>query len=245
MLSGFDESVRVPKKAEVVARRIAALITEQGLAPGTPVPNENEMLAQFRVARSTLREALRLLETQGVLSLQAGRSPTVRQPTSDELVNSLSLLLQFQGATFATLLRARVLFEPPIAAEAARNADAVDVAALRENIEAGRSDTWTSLSARVHNELDFHRVVANASKNPLATVMVATLLAVLHNGFSAEYPNEFDFDHEIEFHERVVDAIEAGQPDQAEALTRAHLEEVTKMVASRYPNMLRRPVRWI
>lgn len=237
------DPVRLPKKAEVVARHIAASITDRGLEPGTAMPAETDMQAELGVARSTLREALRLLETQGVLSLQAGRSPIVRRPAPDGLVNSLTLLLQFHDATFKTLLDARVMFEPPIAAEAAQRATDDDLAALHANIELARAD-GRRMSQRVRTEMEFHRLLAEASKNPLASVIVATIAAALVNEI-AEVHVEHDFAREIESHVDIVEAVAARRPDRAETLMRGHLEELLASVETAYPTLLRRPIRWM
>jgi DNA-binding FadR family transcriptional regulator len=239
-----SDPVRLPKKAEVVARHIAALIFEQRLEPGTALPNEPDMLAQFRVARSTLREALRLLETQGVLSLQAGRSPMVRQPTPDDLVNSLTLLLQFQGATFETLLVARAMFEPVIAAEAARRGDAESIAELRRNVHDARLDSSATVLTRARRELDFHRLIAQSSGNPLANVVVATLTSIVANEF-IDPDVDHDFDHELNVHEAIIDAIEAGDASLAHKLMSDHLDGLVATVRSDHPAILRRSVRWM
>src|SRR4051812_25076764 len=100
MSETYHSPGRPRKAAEVVARRMVAELADQQVAPGTVLEQEPEMLARYGVGRNTLREALRLLETQGVLSLRAGRGPVVQTPTPDYLLNSLSLILQFHDATF-------------------------------------------------------------------------------------------------------------------------------------------------
>jgi DNA-binding FadR family transcriptional regulator len=235
--------VRLPKKAEVVARHIAASIVEHGLAPGTVLASEPEMLAQFQVARSTLREALRLLETQGVLSLQAGRSPVVSRPNGAQLLNTLTLLLQFRGGTFETLLRSRALFEPPIAAEAARRARPEQLDALRANITQAKSGVATQHEL-VHRELEFHRLLAECSGNPLAGLIVAAVVTALANVLGTQHVDH-DFAREIRFHEQIVDAVAAGDAAEAEALMRVHIEHVLTSAQQHHRALLQRPVYWM
>src|SRR5207248_107530 len=77
--------VRSPKTSEVIARDLAARIAEGGLAPGSRLPVERVMLESLGVGRTTLREALRLLETRGVLTIRAGPKggPVVRRPSAE------------------------------------------------------------------------------------------------------------------------------------------------------------------
>jgi len=237
------EPVRLPKKAEVVARRIAASIVENDFGPGTVMPSEPEMLAQFQVARSTLREALRLLETQGVLSLQAGRSPVVRQPSADQLLNSLTLLLQFRNGTFETLLRSRVLFEPPIAGEAARRARPEQLDALRENVAQAKKGSATQHEL-VRRELEFHRLVAECSGNQLASLIVATVATALANELGTQHVDH-DFAREIQFHEQIIDALAAQDAAQAEALMRVHIQDILNSAEKNHRALLARPVHWM
>src|ERR1700733_13663454 len=73
---------RIPKTSERIAHALASCIVDQGFSEGALLPTEREMVATFRVGRTTLREALRLLETRGVLTIRPGPQggPVVRRP---------------------------------------------------------------------------------------------------------------------------------------------------------------------
>src|ERR1700761_327644 len=87
---------RPQKTAILLAQRIVGEITDQNLAPGTLLLPEREMLQRYGVARGTLREALRFLEIQGVLTIKPGPSggPTVNTPDPRSLASAIALLLQ-------------------------------------------------------------------------------------------------------------------------------------------------------
>lgn len=242
MVTRRQQPVRSRKTSEIVARRIVETIERQQLKPGDVLPQEAMMQEQYGVGRSTLREGLRLLETQGVLELKAGRGPSVRQPTPADLVNSMTLLLQFHGATFETLLRARAMFEPAIAAEAARVARPIDIEDLRETVAAARR-AGNHFEELVLSELEFHRHVAAICGNPFANVVTESLIAALTIDLS-DIPQGYDVEHDIEQHERLIDALAARDSDKAEAIMRVHIMELID-VARTVPALLRRPVRWI
>src|ERR1700728_4311773 len=109
------------KQSVLLARDIVNYIFNQHLPRGTKLPNEQEMLQQFGVGRNTIREALRLLELRGVITIRPGRGggPIVRLPRSTDLGEALQLILQFQGATLTDVIDARALIEPMAASAAA------------------------------------------------------------------------------------------------------------------------------
>src|SRR5258706_14653274 len=96
------------KMAEVIAREIVADIIRRDLEPGTRLPGEVEMMGHFDVSRFTLREALRLLEVQGVVTVRRGPGggPVVAGMTARDFVDPMSLHLQMARATYGELLEA-------------------------------------------------------------------------------------------------------------------------------------------
>src|SRR5262245_42511900 len=123
---------RPKKTALLVAQRIVEDINSRGNRVGDRLPPEKAMLEDYDVGRGTLRESLRFLELQGVLTLKPGPSggPIVQQPDSTALANSLSLLLQFQKAPFKTVIETRVALEPAMARQAAERMSEEDVQRL-------------------------------------------------------------------------------------------------------------------
>src|ERR1700728_4543760 len=86
------------KASELIARDLASYIVDQDLPEGTALPPEREMVASFGVGRNTLREALRILETRGVITIRSGPGggPVVRRPRPSDLGEAMTLILQFE-----------------------------------------------------------------------------------------------------------------------------------------------------
>src|SRR6185369_12916329 len=105
---------RVLKTAEVVALEIVRSIVEQGLAPGDRLPLETEMLAHYRVSRSSLREALRLLETQGLIAIRPGpgSGTVVGKAAPHNLGRTMTLFFHMSHVTYNDLLDAWTSTEP-------------------------------------------------------------------------------------------------------------------------------------
>ena len=138
------------KTHAVVADRIRRRIVSGELAEGQRLPPEEELTAQFGVARTTLREALRVLESQGLIEIRRGRGggPTVTHPDLGPVSTALATSLQLQGTTLGDLDAARRLIETEVAGRLAAEHTDRDLAALQAAIDqaAGAAERSDSLA---------------------------------------------------------------------------------------------------
>ena len=123
-------------KAEQVANLLLERIIAAKLKPGSSFATEAELLTQFNVSRPTLREGLRILESQGVLAVRPGPGGgiIVGNPSTDLLAHGLSVYLRLHEVPFMTVLKAREVIEPALAYEAAVNGTDADFAELEASI---------------------------------------------------------------------------------------------------------------
>ena len=134
----MDDIPTMPKsKAEHVAQQLLDRIITANLAPGSSFGTESDLLEQFSVSRPTLRESLRILESQGVLELRPGPGGgiMVKTPTTDILAHGLSVFLRLNDVPFIAVLQAREVIEPALAGEAALNGTDEDFDELEASIE--------------------------------------------------------------------------------------------------------------
>lgn len=120
------------KTSEKVAFKLAHDIVAGGLVEGDRLPREAELVDQYGVSRESLREALRLLEAQGMVSIRRGPGggPIVGRAESANLARTMTLYLHLSGSTYDELLRAWFDLEPGVAARAAANPDRDEVTRL-------------------------------------------------------------------------------------------------------------------
>jgi DNA-binding FadR family transcriptional regulator len=239
------ERPRRPKTSERIARELANLIVDHDLQPGSRLPTEREMVESFGVGRTTLREALRLLETRGVITIRSGPhgGPVVRRPLPSDLSESLTLILQFEAASFADVVYARHALEPTAARLAARNIDAETLALLRETLAIVQSsddqDVWGRENRR------FHSAIAMASGNVPIRVFIETLISLVDGtAVGVRFPptrRSVVWD----LHHHIVDALEAGDEDAAEKAMRAHNEEGIRYFEEHHAQLMTQPVRWV
>ncbi len=206
------------------------------------LPIEREMMGRFGVGRPTLREALRLLESRGVITIKAGPrgGPVVRNPRPEDLGDSLALVLEFAGATFLDLHVARTALEPVAARLAASNRTDADLEGLETAHRATPGDQPEPFGRQ---SLRFHELILDASRSPVLSILGRGL----HEFFeavaaSAGLPDQRE--RAVEDHERLLEAIRSRDGAEAERLMRGHLEASMEFWLARSPRLLAQPVRW-
>jgi DNA-binding FadR family transcriptional regulator len=121
----------------LVAQRIVQDALREGRKPGDLLLPERTMVEKYGAGRGTVREALRLLEVQGVISLKPGPrgGPVLRIPDGSHLASTMVLLMQLQSAPFRTIVEVRSALEPMISSLAAERIDSESLDELAETID--------------------------------------------------------------------------------------------------------------
>jgi DNA-binding FadR family transcriptional regulator len=177
--------MEVPKASDVLANELRERILSGDYPEGTPLPPERELVIQTRMSRTTVREALRVLEVQGLVRIKAGRAggAFVQQPGEENVANSLELLIRGRQIRLASVHETREAIEPSCARLAALNRMPGDLHRLdAANVAITESD---SLETFLQANLDWHIGVATASHNEILTgIMIAlsrAIYTVTHN----------------------------------------------------------------
>jgi DNA-binding FadR family transcriptional regulator len=226
-----------------IARKLVNEIRRRRLRPGTKLDAEHRMVKDLGVARATVREALRFLELQGALRIKAGPGggPVVSVPGADHLASVLSLHLHFAEATFRSVVAARGSIYPVLAAEAAENATREDVSMLQQSIarmHAGVQDA----ELFTHEARRFMSLVATASRNRV----LALLVDALHR--MSEGIGEWEERQRrsaLRSYERVVEAIDRGEPDVARSVMAESMAAAVRHWERTAPDQLKLPVAWM
>ncbi|HVW32534.1 MAG TPA: FCD domain-containing protein, partial [Acidimicrobiia bacterium] len=237
--------VRNQKVGERVAQQIAAYILDRGLSGGDMLPNEKDMAAALAVSRTTLREGLRLLETQGIIVIRTGPGggPIVRTPRPADLANSASLLLQFMDVTFSQVIDSRAAVEPEIARLAALHRTDAQVDQLAASART-MAEVVTDPPRYREQYAAFHELMGYSTGNGVLAVFAATQRKI-SEVFQAEVVyGPKSVRGAVQSHNRLVDAIRAQDAAAAQAEATAHFRWYRSYIERRYPTLLDRPVRW-
>jgi GntR family transcriptional repressor for pyruvate dehydrogenase complex len=225
--------------AAMVADAIADDILARGLRPGDVLPTETAMIEKYGIARSTLREALLLLESEGLLTVRQGRAggPVVQRPTPENLARRLSLLLSVSGTPFGDVIRAREVIEPELVAGAARHATDEQRAALAESVRA-LAEAIDDETAFLQLNQEFHGLIAQAAGNEVLAAFWFAIQRIADGHQVGIRFNRAAREDAIRAHQRILDAIESGDTAAAAQVMGRHLDDFSSLVAKRYPEML-------
>jgi DNA-binding FadR family transcriptional regulator len=234
---------RPPKRSELIAQDIVRSIREAGLKPGDALPAEAVMLDQYGVGRASLREALRILEVQGLIGIRQGRGggPIVAVARPADFGRMATLHLQASGARVSELVDARVILEPVLARLAAEGQNAERLADLRRIIQQPLDGEEDAYLRSAHG---FHVAIANVSGNRVLDLMTVALHDIfVERVHGALYPTQARLRVHRE-HLAIANAIFAGDGRRAERLMHRHMVEFAQYVRSRHPALLEEVIDW-
>jgi len=205
------------------------LITSGQIASGEFLPPEIELCRRLGVSRATVREALRTLETRGLVQSRHGVGVQVSDETAGAVAEAIGLLLRRRGAGPRDMLEVRLMLECQSAALAAERATDGDLAALEAAIEAMHAADMTT-AERVDADLDFHIKLAEAAKNEVLAALVHALRGLLRETIAATFEVDSGVDVRIDAHGRVLDAVRAHDGSAAAEAMRVHLLATEELV---------------
>jgi GntR family transcriptional repressor for pyruvate dehydrogenase complex len=214
-----------------VADQLRTLILNGDLAPGARLPSEPELSTMFGVSRSTVREALRSLSSQNLITTTRGVTggSVVAHPDpqhiSEFLETSIGLLSGNRRVTVPELLEVRHMLEVPAARLAATRRSAEDVETLRRTIGEERVNT-----ARADESFEghraFHTAILNASGNALLEIVTRPIFQVIATRFRREQAPRNFWTTVHNDHERILRSIEEQDADGAAAAMGDHLRHL-------------------
>jgi len=236
---------RGEKVASRVARLIVRDIVDSDRRPGDALEPESLMLERFGISRASLREALRILETQGLITIKPGPGggPSVGAVDSRDFGRMATLFFQVLRVNLGSVVEARLVIEPVVARLAAARHDPELNAALLENVrrhETATTDdgTWLAVTQ------DFHAMVCSMSGNPLLNLLALALKDIYTDRVSGFVFPEENREHVRSTHAEIAQAIIDGDAETAERLMHDHMAKLAEFFEARYPGLMSELVDW-
>ena len=232
--------IKSPRTFEEVSNQIKKLIFDGVFKPGDKLPPEIEIAQQFNVGRQSIREALRILELSGFITIQkGGGGGAIIKDTISNTISELFLdAFQLERITIEELTIARFEIEKIVLKYTIEKADKSDIESLQQNIQAAREKIENNNPA-VDENIRFHKLLAKASKNQLFVIVVEAVTAAIRHFLSGLGPDAESSDSEkwynesmmnskntLAYHEDILNAIIAKKLDQAIDILEDHLLEV-------------------
>ncbi|HVW42942.1 MAG TPA: GntR family transcriptional regulator [Amycolatopsis sp.] len=228
------DRLHVPKTAEIVAGTIRTQIVRGEIPPGTTLPSESELMGQFGVSRSSLREAFRILESEQLLVIRRGYPGGARVTHPDITVASrhLSILMQVDGVLLSDVFQARALIEPValrlLAARADRETATEKLLALFAEIERladprARAEKWT----------EFFLLLFDLAGNRTLRMLYGTVTEVVRQEiiqYSIREPVD-SIESSAKAVRKTMRLVAAGRGDEAADFWRGRMLDVSEQVA--------------
>ena len=232
---GGEARIHVPKTSEIVADKLRAQIVRGELRQGASLPPEGQLMESLGISRPTLREAFRILEAEGLISVVRGSrtGAKVRRPSVDLVSRYAGYVLQAEGTTMSDIYQSRLAIEPTVVRWLATSKGktpgmaAVNelLAKLAELIAKERYDEFIDKVELFHHAL----VVATGNKTlTFMNRMLLNLARKHQNDFQSRHPRSHAeqmraIPAAFRSYQKVVALIEAGEVEKAVAHWRLHL----------------------
>ncbi|MQA73771.1 MAG: FCD domain-containing protein [Solirubrobacterales bacterium] len=229
--------LRVPKASEALADSLRTAILEGDLPAGSPLASERELVDQTKLSRTAVREALRILETEGLVSVRPGRGggTFVRRPDAAVITRSLDSFIRSHRIRFESLIEIRESVEPICAGFAAERRTDDDLKLLRDLNEECRSTSRDGdVPVFLTDNVKWHVAVAAASHNELlVSFMEAISEAIRAATDIADFNSDEIRARAIRAHDKVNAAIADGDAEVARRRMQRHVSAYREELSQR------------
>ncbi|MBI4608529.1 MAG: FadR family transcriptional regulator [Candidatus Rokubacteria bacterium] len=226
------EPIKSTRIYEEIVRQIKTLVQEGRLKSGDKLPPERDLAERFRVSRTSVREALRALESVGLIEIRAGEGTFVREISVESLIEPLALVILTQREAVGELFEARRLLEPVIASLAARRATKDEIHEMERILEEQAKEVAAGRTG-LAQDAAFHAAIASSAHNRAITRIVHALMDLLAQSRedSLHTPGRPTRSHQD--HRRILDAIQRRDSAAAQRAMLDHLVAVEGLVMGR------------
>jgi len=214
-----------------VVDQIRVAIFKGELRPGSQLPPEPTLASMLQVSRSAVREAIKVLESTGLLTLRRGYGggTFVRERDTASLVSAYADLLRLSMVDVEELTQARVFLESLSLREAAKRISDRDLDVLGENISEARAFyAENKVNERLSSNLEFHTLISQASGNVVLEINMRAILSILYYYLKVMTITPHMIEHTLARHEEILLRLREKQVEEAVALNQDHIQEVSK-----------------
>jgi DNA-binding FadR family transcriptional regulator len=230
------KSIRTDRISQAIIDQIKEAIFQKKLTVGDKLPSERQLMEQFETSRVTVREALRTLEYSGILEIRRGNQggAFVRDPNIKFVNNFLQDMFSMGNIKVSDLTEARMAVEPYSVKLAGERIKEGSLEQLKQNIHETKEYLKRNnpTDARLLN-LEFHRVIAQASENPVLFFMIDSIMDIMEKNISSIFLSANPVESTLHFHQEIYHAIKNQHPEQAQDLMLRHIQEIQRTLEVR------------
>lgn len=229
---GILEPITVPKASDILAGQLRDLILSGKVPPGKLLPTERELVMESGLSRASVREALRVLEVEGLISTRPGRTggSTVQLLRRESVTRSMGLFVRSHSIRLQSLLECRLAVEPTLAGLAAvrrTEAELDDLKDAHQRFVRSVDDVATFKRLNI----EWHLSIARASHNEVLIAFMEAISEPIANAAGYQKVTTPKLRREtIDAHAAILAAIEAGDSERASARMAQHVGAYAKIV---------------
>jgi GntR family transcriptional repressor for pyruvate dehydrogenase complex len=217
------EPIKRVRLSDRVIESIESMISKSGFAPGDRFLSENELVKRLEVSRSSIREAVRILEVRGRVVVRHGKGIFLAENPEEER-DPFKGWIQDNKAPLFDHFEVRLIIEPKAARRAAEKADDDELESIRKAyddfvLSAEKEDT----AALIRCDAEFHRLIARSTKNRTLYLLMRTMTKSLPEGWITSLHIPGRVRKTLGEHLEILDAIQARNPERAEKMMARHL----------------------
>ena len=218
-------SIKRHRLHEDIVQQFHALIRQGKLKHGDRLPSERDLAEQFKVSRSSVREAIRSLELQGLVVSKRGSGTFINADNLDSVLALMAATLNTGGEDLSHVFEMRHLLEPPIAALAAQRATSEEMERLRQILEQQRMQIEAGETG-VESDTAFHFALASATHNTALIKVVSAIEDILQMSRDLSLQEPGRPQRSLASHHEILEAIVAGDAERSQRAMEHHLTAV-------------------
>jgi GntR family transcriptional regulator, transcriptional repressor for pyruvate dehydrogenase complex len=217
--------IQVPRAAEVLAGALRGKILGGDMEPGDPLPSERSLAEDSGLSRGSVRDALRILELEGLVATKPGRNggTVVRRPDADPLLHTLEIFIRGRNIRHRALLEIRQIIEPEcaaLAAERATDEQLDNLVTLNTKMRERMDDEGLFLTLNI----EWHTRIADCSHNELLSAFMSAISREIRDATDLENFNSPDVIAAAQkVHDSIIEALLARDPEAARRRMRRHV----------------------
>lgn len=209
--------------------QIQDFIVRQQLKPGDKLPPERQLINEFGVSRTVVREAIRALEERGLVEVKHGSGVYVAEPSMDSVTDSLALHLRVSGSSLMPLLEVREILEVEIAGLAAERATDEDLEQMEKTLRRG-TELLDSPGEYVEEDLRFHELLTKATHNEVLPILLNPLAELLWKSRRVTIEPPGSTELASKGHRKIFEAVKNKDKKRAREAMREHLRMVRRLL---------------
>ena len=218
-------SFKIERKrlADQIIEKLASMIATGELKPGDKLPSEPELMKNFGVGRSSIREAVGALSLIGLVTVRPGHGTHVAVPSKESQSKPIGLMLTVGRDKIRELVEARLIIEQATVKLAAERATEQDLKEIKRHMDDLKPPLTVSKKA-IRADLDFHDAIAKASQNSVLNRFLSELRQPMKHWMEQKAKHDWGYEKVYDQHSKIVDAIESHDGERAQIAMRNHLE---------------------